>query len=103
MIRIYRKDDLEIVGSCVSGMSAEDEIRLNVIPNFGGAITDYEAIWTDKQSFHLEIKDGNVVVIEDIKTTRERFDPEKTVLYEAVANLFEEVEALKEQLGGARE
>ena len=30
-------------------------------------------------------------------------DPEKAVLYEAVANLFEEVEALKEQLGGARE
>lgn len=28
-------------------------------------------------------------------------DPEKAVLYEAVANLFEEVQALKEQIGGA--
>lgn len=29
-------------------------------------------------------------------------DPEKAVLYEAVANLFEEVEMLKAQLGGEK-
>ena len=28
-------------------------------------------------------------------------DPEKLILYEAIANLFEEVQALKEQIGGA--
>lgn len=28
-------------------------------------------------------------------------DPEKAVLYEAIANLFEEVQALKDQIGGA--
>ena len=31
---------------------------------------------------------------------RVEIDPEKAVLYEAVANLFEEVQALKSQLGG---
>jgi len=33
---------------------------------------------------------------------RVEIDPEKAVLYEAVANLFEEVQALQSQLGGVK-
>lgn len=33
---------------------------------------------------------------------RIEIDPEKAVLYEAVANLFEEVQTLKSQLGGVK-
>ncbi|MCM3761030.1 hypothetical protein M3212_09560 [Alkalihalobacillus oceani] len=100
MIRIYRKADLEIVGSCPTGVSVEDEIRLNVIPNFGGVPEDYEALWVDKQPFHLEKVGEDIVVVEDVPTFSESPDPDKVILFEAIANLFEEVQLLKNQLGG---
>lgn len=63
---IYRKLDLQCVGSVAENMTIEQEIQLNVITNFGGNIEDYEVIETDKNNFHLELIDGVVTIIENI-------------------------------------
>ena len=52
---IYNKTTLNLVGTLADNMALEEEIELNVIPNFGGTIDDYDYIETDKQNFHLEI------------------------------------------------
>lgn len=41
---IKRKSDGAFVGTVVSGMTPQQEIEINVIPNFGGAQEDYEAV-----------------------------------------------------------
>lgn len=67
-----------------------------------------------ENEFEIEVSDPNIIDAfnrgEEIiynKISQEFYyeprieiDPEKTVLYEAVANLFEEVQMLKAQLGG---
>lgn len=64
---IYKKSDLSIVGTIANNMTIEQEIELNVIPNFGGSSEDYSYIETDKINFHLEKdKDGNVIVVDNI-------------------------------------
>ena len=63
---IYRKSDLVCVGTVAPNMTLEQEITLNVIPNFGGAVEGYAVIETDKQNFHLESVNGVVVAVENI-------------------------------------
>lgn len=67
-----------------------------------------------ENEYEIEVSDPNIIDAfnrgEEIiynKITQEFYyeprieiDPEKAVLYEAVANLFEEVQMLKAQLGG---
>jgi len=59
---IYRKSDLVCVGT---GQDFEQEVALNVIPNFSGEIGDYDFIETDLICCHLELVDGVVTVAED--------------------------------------
>ena len=59
---IYRKSDLLCVGVVPSGMTIEQEIELNVIPNFGGSNEDYATIETTETNFHLE-RVGDIVTI----------------------------------------
>ena len=59
---IYRKSDLLCVGVVPSGMTIEQEIELNVIPNFGGSSEDYATIETTETNFHLE-RVGDIVTI----------------------------------------
>lgn len=63
---IYRKSDLVCVGTITNNMTAENEIEMNVISNFGGNIEDYSIIETDLKYFHLENQSDSVVVIEDL-------------------------------------
>jgi len=42
MLVIVRKSDNQPCGTIPSNMTAEQEILLNAIPNFGGSINDYE-------------------------------------------------------------
>lgn len=59
---IYRKSDLVCVGT---GQDSEQEITVNVIPNFGGEIGDYDFIETDLTYCHLELVDGVITAVED--------------------------------------
>ncbi|MED3574497.1 hypothetical protein [Cytobacillus praedii] len=61
---IYRKSDLEIVGSVTSNMTAEQEIIINVIRNKGGTKDDYDYLDVSFNYFKLERIDGAVVAIE---------------------------------------
>lgn len=62
---IYHKSDLQCVGTVALNMGVEQEIALNVIPNFGGATEDYATIETDLRYFRLETINGEVVAVED--------------------------------------
>ncbi len=62
---IYRKSDLQCVGTILGGLTKEKMIELNVIPNFGGKFEDYEVIGTDKNNFHLELIDGVVTIVDN--------------------------------------
>jgi len=66
MIVVYRKLDLLCVGTVIKEMTFEQEIELNVIPNFGGTVGDYNYIETEETLFHLELIDGIVSTISDI-------------------------------------
>ena len=94
---------------------------MKVIINANGEITRIISNSTIPQTLNegeleLEISDQNIIDAfnrgEEIlynKATgkvyyqpKVEIDPEKAVLYEAVANLFEEVQMLKAQLGGEK-
>lgn len=62
---IYRKNDLQCVGTVPENMGVSQEIELNVIPNFGGAEEDYEVFETDKDNFHLKKIDGVITPVEN--------------------------------------
>ncbi len=64
---IYRKTDLELMGTVLDNMTIEQEIELNVIPNFGGLKEDYSFIETELNDFHLERKDGTIIVVENFR------------------------------------
>lgn len=66
---IYKKSDLMCVGTVLDGLTVEKMIKLNVIPNFGGQISDYDSIQTDKDNIHLENINGVVAVVESHTTT----------------------------------
>ena len=71
MIICYRKKDLQLVGTVLPNLKPSEEILLNVIPNFGGTIEDYDWIETDEQYFHLELLEGLVSVVKDDAPTVE--------------------------------
>ncbi|EHQ88304.1 hypothetical protein [Desulfosporosinus youngiae] len=60
---IYRKSDLTCVGTVTEGMTIEQEIELNVIPNYGGSFENYDFIETDVKYFDLELIDEKVTVV----------------------------------------
>lgn len=64
---IYRKSDLELMGTVPNNMTIEQEIELNVIPNFGGLKEDYSFIETELNDFHLENKNGVIIVVENFR------------------------------------
>ena len=66
MLILYRKSDLACVGTVSEGMTGEQEIELNVIPNFGGITDNYGFIETEEKLFHLELVNGIVSVIKEI-------------------------------------
>jgi hypothetical protein len=95
-------------------------IKLKVIINADGEITRIISGSSIPQQlkegeFELETNDPKLIdafnkgyeILYNKKTgllhyeTANEIDPEKVALYEAVANLFEEVQALKNQIGGA--
>lgn len=63
---IYRLTDLKNVGTVAPNMTTEQEVELNVIPNFGGEADDYDVIETDLKYFELVRESGVVKVIEKI-------------------------------------
>lgn len=65
MIVIYRKSDLTCVGTVTEGMTIEQEIGLNVIPNFGGVAGDYETIETEETNFHLELISDVLTIVKN--------------------------------------
>lgn len=62
-------------------------------------VTDQELIDAFNKGYEISY---NQATGELYYEPRVEIDPEKAVLYEAVANLFEEVQALKSQLGGVK-
>lgn len=68
---IYRKSDLQCVGTVVDNMTIDQEIKLNVIPNFGGVFDDYDFIETNLKNFHLEIINEIVSVIDNEEMQRQ--------------------------------
>ena len=65
---IYGIKDLKCVGVIDEGTDFNYEIKYNVIPYFGGNISDYSIIETNKEgNFHLEKdKNNNVIVIDNL-------------------------------------
>lgn len=89
-IIIFRKSDLVLVGTLSSEMAIEQEIELNVIPNFGGEVADYASIETDQTHFHLENIDGIITIVvnqEDPIIIDEPVDEEKAAMAEAIIDL----------------
>lgn len=62
---IYRKSDLQCVSTVINNITVDEMIKLNVITNFGGVVSDYDSIETDKENFHLENINGVVTVVEN--------------------------------------
>ncbi len=80
-----------ISNSSVEQVLREDEFEITVEDkNIINAFNRGEEILYNKES-------GEIYYEPQIE-----IDPEKAVLYEAVANLFEEVQTLKNQIGGAK-
>lgn len=90
---IYRKSDLQCVGTVVNNMTIEQEIKLNVIPNFGGTVDDYASIQTDKVNIHLENVNGIVTVIENTLplnvTKQQKINEMNATCQSAILNTFE--------------
>ena len=63
MIIVYFNSNLRCVGTVAEGMTIEQEILLNVIPNFGGTTNDYNTIETEETFFNLELINGIVMVV----------------------------------------
>jgi hypothetical protein len=90
---IYRLLDLRCVGTVCEGMTIEQEIELNVIPNFGGNYEDYDFIETDKTDFHLERNtEGDVIIVEkgvDLTLLKkEKINNIKVECYNVITNGF---------------
>lgn len=96
---VYRKSDLQCVGVVVGDMSNEEEIQLNVIPNFGGIEEDYETIESDKANVHLELIDGEVIVVENPTSETPLSEIERLRLEQAQANA-EIIELMMSMWGG---
>jgi len=79
---IYRKSDLLCVGVVPSGMTIEQEIGLNVIPNFGGSSEDYATIETAETNFHLERVGDIVTIVKNVVAPPPPLDPTETELLE---------------------
>jgi len=79
---IYRKSDLLCVGVVPSGMTIEQEIELNVIPNFGGSSEDYATIETTETNFHLERIGDIVTIVKNVVTPAPPPEPTETELME---------------------
>ena len=96
---IYRKSDLVCVGTVAPNMTIEQEITLNVLPNFSGTVKDYAVIETSFQNFHLESVNGVVVAVEnDLPVATEPVDEEKVWMAEALIQQDAEIEQLKARL-----
>ena len=89
MIIVYFNSNLRCVGTVVEGMTVEQEIELNVIPNFGGTTNDYSTIETEETFFNLVLINGIVTVVPYVPIP---VIPEPT-----------EVELLKAELDSTRE
>lgn len=61
---IFRKTDLLVVGMIPEVGTFDSELKLNVLPNFGGKKEDYATLDVPYDYFKLEIKDGVVVAVE---------------------------------------
>ncbi len=71
MIVVYRKSDLACVGTVTNGMTFEQEIETNVIPNFGGVAEDYDFTTEEiPETLYLPKWDGTAWIEGKI------FDPE---------------------------
>jgi len=73
--------DGKCVGTVTDGMTAEQEIELNVIPNFGGAVEDYEVV-------EYGLTEGTTIVSEPV-------DAEKVAMAEAIIDLETRLSALE--------
>lgn len=89
----YRKKDLIIVGTVPPNIDPLQEIKLNVIPNFGGSENDYNFIETTEPYFHLELIDGVVTVVRDEPLE----EPQPPTLEEQLAEKDKQIQLLKEQ------
>lgn len=65
MIIIYKKSNLSCVGTVIANMTIDQEVELNVIPNFGGTADDYDVIETSMSNFHLELIADVVTPVEN--------------------------------------
>jgi hypothetical protein len=63
-IAIYRKYDLWVVGYANDKSKYEEQLRLNVFPNFGGMQDDYAYLEIPYDNYNIEVKDGKLVVVE---------------------------------------
>jgi len=96
---IYRKSDLRCVGTLCADMALNQEVKLNVIPNFGGDIEDYSTIETDIDNFHLENRNGKIIIVENKVEFIPKSQPQKSK-EELQA---EEIEKLKQELKGMQQ
>lgn len=85
MLIIIRKSDNQPCGTIPSNMTAEQEILLNVIPNFGGSVEDYEVQDIEPQTPELQI-------------ISEPVDEEKVWMAEAIITQSAEIEELKARI-----
>lgn len=96
---VYRKSDLTMVGTVCPNMTIDQEIDLNVIPNFSGTFEDYDVIETGKTNFHLENINGVVTVVKNPDPTPVPLPPtNEEVLSQTVANLTLQNADLQNQL-----
>jgi hypothetical protein len=92
---VYRKSDLRCVSTIPSNKTAEGDINITVIPNFGGSIEDYAVIETDETNFHLEMIEGVVTVVIDPPAPPPEPAPGPE---EKIAQLEQQLNATKEAL-----
>lgn len=62
---VYRKSDLTRMSNVAPGMTFEQELWLNVIPNYGGDVADYAVTTVPGNNFHLELINEMIVPVED--------------------------------------
>ncbi|NFV47502.1 hypothetical protein FDJ70_07420 [Clostridium botulinum] len=98
---IYNKNTLKICGTVCSNMTLEQEIKLNVLPNFAGGIEDYSTIETDIENFHLENQNEKVVVVKDKIELIPKSKPQKSkeeLQQEEIENLRQELNECKQSI-----
>lgn len=98
---IYNKNTLKICGTICSNMTLEQEIKLNVLPNFGGGIEDYSVIETNVEFFHLEKENEKVVVVKDKIELIPKSKPQKSkeeLQSEEIKNLKQELKGMQQAM-----